>query len=91
MRALLSRPVYFCSRNNSNSSKKLITKQKLLSLKKDLELKIKDKEQVAAECCNAVMYSDYDYYCFTLLNQLKTLKQKKTHVSFYLQHFENED
>lgn len=96
MRALLSRPIFLCSQtnsnknNNSNNSKKFITKQKLINLKKDLELKIKDKESVASECCNDVIFLEYNYYCFTLLNQIKTLKQKKLHVDFYLRYFENE-
>lgn len=90
MRAFRIRPVFLCSQSNPNNSKKFITKQKLINLKKDLELKIKDKESIASECCEDVIYLEYNYYCFTLLNQIKTLKQKKLHVDFYLHHFNEE-
>lgn len=90
MRALHIRPVFLCSQSNPNNSKKFITKQKLINLKKDLELKIKEKESIASEYCEDVIYTDYNYYCFTLFNHIKTLKQKKLHVDCYLRHFNEE-
>lgn len=87
------RPLVLCSTDKKyhhyRASSKLVTRDKLLNLKKDIQLKLKDKQEQAFQYCNAVKYNERDYYCMKLMHEIKLLNQRNVQIDLFLSVLDN--
>lgn len=83
--------IFLCKNNyeQSNKSNTLVHKRRLLKLRTDIKLKLKDKRQQAVEYCEDCYYNDYDNYCITLLDNIEFLEQKQLQIDLLLRHLKN--
>lgn len=79
--------VISCQSNNNKSN--LHQQKKLIKLKRDIKLKLRDKKLQVSEYCDEVFYNDCDYYCLNLLHSINALEQKEQQIDLLLKQLEN--
>lgn len=93
-RVFLKHNIIMCNMSDRQSGKsdksfKLVHKRRLMKLKTDINLKLKDKKLQASEYCDELFYNDYDYYCINLLDTIEALEQKQLQIDLILKHLKD--
>ena len=71
----------YCEYNNK--------KTKLIKMKQDIKLILKDKKLLASTYCEEICYNDCENFCSTLLNDIDVLEKKDKRIDLLLKQFED--
>ena len=89
MNKVFLKPLVISCGSNNKTKSTFFKKEKLIKLKHDINLKLKEKKETASIYCDEIFYNESDYYCSSLLNSIDALEQKERQINLLLTQFKD--
>ena len=84
MNKVFFKPLVIFCKSNDNTKSNFIKKEKLIKLKHDINLNLKEKKHEASKYWDEIFYNDSDYFCSSLLSSIDALEQKERQINLLL-------